>query len=48
MQNRHPPVRNQPNENLPQFAQVSFLSPVQLQSLLHSAASKLFECGNID
>src|SRR2546423_1058909 len=48
MQERHPPVGNQPNRNFARLAQISLFSLLQLQRMLHRFGRELFERGNID
>ena len=48
MQKRHPPIRNQPDENFAQLAQVSSFAFLQLQTSLNSIRRERFQLGDID
>src|SRR6266446_9792681 len=47
MQKRHPPIGNQPDEDLTQLAQVSSFPLSQLQATLHGRCCKCFKLANI-
>src|SRR5215216_1127091 len=48
MQKRHPPIRDQPDENFAQLAQVSSFPSSQSQAMLHSFCCEGLELGEID
>src|SRR5215471_5353065 len=48
VQNRHPPIGNEPHKDLAQLTQVTSFSLSQLQATLHGSLCKCFKVTNID
>ena len=48
MQKRHPPIGNEPHEDLAQVAQLSLFPLSQFQATLHGRCRKIFKLANIE